>query len=86
MMLVEYSCRGQTTQVYCPLKAYKALGTALQLYGHVVTVRKSFKLLIGMIFGHLATGGVVEEPLRCDACRVFMPWTNHSGVLPLESI
>jgi hypothetical protein len=70
VMLVEYSCRGQTSQVYGPLKAYKELGTPLQLYGHVVTVRHTFKLPIGMIFGHLATGGVVEEPLRCDSCRI----------------
>ena len=26
------------------------------------------------------------EPLQCDACRVVMPWTNHSFSLPFESI
>ena len=66
MFFVAYTCHGQSTQVYGLFKAYKALGTPLQLYGHVVTVRQPFKLPIGMIFGHLATGGV---------------WTSHYGVM-----
>ena len=72
-MLAELPCLRPAIQLYCPLKAYKALGTPLQLYGHVVTVRQEFKFLpIDTVFGHLATGGVVG-PLWCDACRVAMP-------------
>ena len=86
VMLAEKSCRGQTTPYNCTLQANKALGTPLQLYGHLVTARQPFKLPIGLIFGHyLATGGV-EEPLWCDSCREVMPLTNHSVVLPFESI
>ena len=85
MMLAESSCRRKTTMLHCSLKAYKALGKPLQLYGHVVTVLQTFKLPVSVVFGHLSTGGVVE-PLWCDASRVFIPWTNHSVVLPLESI
>ena len=72
MMLAVWSCLRQTTRLHCTLKAYKALGIPLQLYGHVVIARKPFKLHIGLIFGKLAIGGVVK-PLRCDASRVVMP-------------
>ena len=72
VMLVELSCLRQTTKLHCPLKAYKAVGTPMQLYSHVVTAQQPFKLPTRLIFGHLATGGVVE-PLWCDPCRVVMP-------------
>ena len=73
VMLVVYSFLRLTTQFHCPLKAYKDLGTPLQLYGHVlVTVRQPFKLPIGLIFAHLSRGGV-DEPLWCDTCRVVLP-------------
>ena len=39
-----------TTHLHCPLKAHKALGTPLQFYGHVITVRQPFKLPTGLIF------------------------------------
>ena len=57
----------------------------MQLYGHVFTVGQPFKLPTCLMFGNLATGGVVE-PLWCDASGVVMPLTNHSTVLPFEGI
>ena len=85
VMLLEQSCLRPTGQSNCPLKAYKAIGTPLQLYGNVVIAQQPFRLPIGIVFGHLATGGVVE-PLWCDASRVGMHKTNHSDELPFESI
>ena len=72
VILAEYTCLRLTTQLHRPLKEYKALGTPLQLYGHVVTVLHPFKLPNGLTFGYMAIGGVVES-LRRDACRVVMP-------------
>ena len=60
------------------MKAYKAVGTPLQLYGYVVTARHPFKLLFGSIS--------LTEPLRYDARGVVMPSTNHSVALPCEII
>ena len=55
------------------MKAYKALGTPLHLYGHVVIAQQQLKLTIGLDFGHfLVTEGVVG-PLRSDDSRVVMP-------------
>ena len=36
VMLVDYSCHGPTTHLYCPLKVYIAVAATLQLYDHVV--------------------------------------------------
>ena len=72
VMLAEYLCLRPTTQLHSPLKAYKALGTPLQLHGNVVIVRQPLKLPIGSVLGNLATVGFVG-PLRCDASRVVMP-------------
>jgi hypothetical protein len=55
------------------LRSYSySLKTHLYLYSHVVIARHPFKLPYGLIFGHLAMGGVME-PLECDTCRVIMP-------------
>ena len=35
---------------------------------------------VGLIFGHFATGGVVEA-LRCDACRLVLPSPKKSITL-----
>ena len=51
VILEDYHFRGPTTHLYCPLKAYKALATPLQLYGHVVFAGQPFKLPVGPIFG-----------------------------------
>jgi hypothetical protein len=48
------------------------LGTPLQLYSHVAIARQPFKVPNGLVFGHLATGGVVG-PLWPDARKVVMP-------------
>ena len=62
----------KTTHLHCPLNAYKAIKTPLQLYSRMVTAQQPFKLPTSLIFGYLATGGVVG-PLQCDASRVIMP-------------
>ena len=60
------------THMHCTLKAYKAIGTPLWLYGNVVVVGgQPFGLPIVSIFAHLVKGGVVG-PLRCDACRIVL--------------
>ena len=71
MMCVERSCLGQTTHLHCPSIPYKLFETPPQLYGRMAIAREPFMLPINLIFGHLATGGVVE-PLRHDASRVVM--------------
>ena len=59
VILVEYSCLRPTTHLNCPLKAYIALGTPLQLYSHVVIVRQPFKLPIGLILAMLPQGALL---------------------------
>ena len=68
VMLVEQSCLGPITHLHCPLKAYKALATPVELYGNVVTARQPFKLPIGSIFGCLASWGVMWS--YCDVMLV----------------
>ena len=85
MIIVQQSCHGPTTHLHCPLNAYKASEKSLQLYGQWVIAREPFKWSTGSIFGYGARWGVVEQIL-CDACRLFLSWTNHSFVLPSESI
>ena len=72
MMRVEESCLRPTLQLHCPLKACKAIRTPPPLYVNVVIAGQPFKLPIGLLFDHVATGGVVD-PLWCDASRVVMP-------------
>ena len=50
----------------------------------MIIVRQPFKLPIGLLFDHLATGGVIE-PLQCDACKVVMPYNKHSVALTFET-
>ena len=62
VMLVKKTYLTPPTQVHSPLKAYKAIGTPLQLYHHVVTAQQSFKLPIGLIFwlfGHRGCCGAI---------------------------
>ena len=47
------SCRGPTTHLHCPVKAYEALGSPLQLYGDEFIARHSFTIgLVLAIWPH----------------------------------
>ena len=70
MMLVELSCLRPTTQLHCPLKEYKTLGKTLQLYSHVVTARRPFKLSTSLILAIWPQG-------------VLWLW-SHYGVMLVE--